>query len=106
VFGHVYSGAIGLVNTPFHHGLDAAAGPQALCVSCNACATVCPVAIPLPRQILDVRARIVAERGLPPAKRAVLELFHHPRLFDLAARAASAVPQSLIDRVPVPDRWA
>ncbi|MBV9896560.1 MAG: lactate utilization protein, partial [Chloroflexi bacterium] len=88
VFGHVYSGAIGLVNTPFHHGAEAAAGPQALCVSCNACATVCPVEIPLPRQILDVRARLVASRGLPPAKRAVLELFQHPRLFDLAARAA------------------
>jgi len=26
VFGHIYSGAIGLVNTPYHHGLAAAAG--------------------------------------------------------------------------------
>jgi L-lactate dehydrogenase complex protein LldF len=106
VFGYVYSGAIGLVNTPFHHGADAAAGPQALCVSCNACATVCPVAIPLPRQILDVRARLVAERGLPPAKRAVLELFQHPRLFDLAARAAAAVPRPFVTRLPLPERWA
>src|SRR5579859_1051303 len=106
VFGYVYSGAIGLANTPFHHGADAAAGPQALCVSCNACATVCPVGIPLPRQILDVRARIVAERGLPPAKRAVLELFQHPRLFDLAARGAAAVPSSLVATLPVPKRWA
>src|SRR5215471_2012085 len=65
VFGYVYSGAIGLVNTPFYYGVDVAAGPQALCVSCNACATVCPVQIPLPRQILDVRAGVVAERGLP-----------------------------------------
>src|SRR5437764_12224357 len=70
VFGYVYTGAIGLVNTPFHHGLAAAAGPQSLCVQCNACATVCPVEIPLPRQILDVRARVVRSRGLPWYKRA------------------------------------
>jgi len=36
VFGYVYSGAIGLVNTAFHHGVEADAGPQSLCVSCNA----------------------------------------------------------------------
>jgi iron-sulfur cluster protein len=68
-FGHVYTGAIGLVNTPFHHGIEAAAGPQSLCVSCGACATVCPADIPLPAQILEVR-RAVAERlGLPwPAR--------------------------------------
>ena len=53
-FGHIYTGPIGLVATPFHHGLDAAAGPQSLCLSCGACATVCPVAIPLPRQIIAV----------------------------------------------------
>src|SRR5579864_5809621 len=106
VFGYVYSGAIGLVNTPFHHGADAAADPQALCVSCNACATVCPVGIPLPRQILDVRARIVAERGLPVAKRAVLELFQHPRLFDVAARAGAIAQRPLLGNLPVPRRWA
>src|SRR5207253_679540 len=72
VFGYVYSGAIGLVNTPFHHGLEAASGPQSLCVSCNACQTVCPVEIPLPRQILDVRAMVVAEKGLPPPKRLMI----------------------------------
>src|SRR4029078_12613411 len=69
VFGYVYSGAIGLVNTPFHHGLAADAGPQSLCVQCNACATVCPVQIPLPGQILDVRARVVERYGLPLHKR-------------------------------------
>ena len=63
VFGYIYSGAIGLVNTPFHHGLEAAAGPQSLCVSCNACATVCPVGIPLPQQILAVRAEVAEEYG-------------------------------------------
>ncbi|MBV8717238.1 MAG: (Fe-S)-binding protein [Chloroflexi bacterium] len=64
----------------------------------------------MPRQILDVRARLVASRGLPPAKRAVLELFQHPRLFDLAARAAVIAQRPMLNaerrlKVPVPSRW-
>lgn len=89
VFGHIYSGAIGLVNTPFHHGLDADAGPQSLCVSCNACATVCPVGIPLPQQILAVRARVVEEKGMPAPVRAAMEVWARPRVADLAMRAAA-----------------
>ena len=68
VFGHIYSGAIGLVVSGFHHGLDSIAKPQSLCLSCNACEVVCPVGIPLPRQILDVRKMVVDEYGLPPVK--------------------------------------
>src|SRR5207302_13133 len=74
----------------------AAAGPQGLCVSCNACAMVCPSEIPLPRQILDVRARVVAARGLPPAKRLGLALFHYPRLFDVAARLGAVTQRPLV----------
>ena len=75
VFGYVYAGAIGLVNTPFHSGLEHDAGPQSLCVSCNACQTVCPVDIPLPRQILDVRAWVARDSGLPLVERAALALW-------------------------------
>jgi len=89
VFGHIYTGAIGLVVTPFHHGLDAAAGPQSLCVSCNACETVCPVGIPLPRQILDVRKMVVAAKGLPVAKRVGLSVYARPRTTDLLMRIGS-----------------
>ncbi len=88
-FGYIYSGAIGLVNTPFHHGIEAGAGPQSLCVSCNACETVCPVEIPLPSLILDVRSRVVEAKGLNPIKKVVFGLMSHPRLFDLFARVAS-----------------
>ncbi|MBA2755118.1 MAG: LUD domain-containing protein [Chloroflexia bacterium] len=98
VFGHIYTGAIGLVVTPFHHGLDAAAGPQSLCLSCNACETVCPVGIPLPRQILDVRRMVVEAKGLPVAKRAGLALFARPRAFDLATRAGRLAGRPLTRR--------
>ncbi len=108
VFGYVYTGAIGLVTTPFHHGIENGAGPQSLCVSCNACATVCPVEIPLPRQILDVRRKVVEAQGLPWYKEAALEVWSHPSLFDLASRAVARAQQPLVrdglmKRLPLPD---
>lgn len=111
VFGHIYSGAIGLVNTPFHHGLDAAAGPQSLCVSCNACQTVCPVDIPLPRQILAVRRRVAEQRGLPPLQRLLLRAWAHPRLFRILATTGAVLGAPLRRgdgtlRLPLPRRHA
>ena len=95
VFGHIYSGAIGLVNTAFHHGLDAAAGPQGLCVSCNACATVCPVGIPLPQQILQVRSMVVEKKGAPAPMKIGMELLGEPqagRGCNAAAAGHSSTP--------------
>lgn len=89
VFGYIYSGAIGLVVTPFHHGIEAGAGPQGLCVSCNACETVCPVEIPLPSLILDVRSRVVEKKGLHWIKKLVFGAMARPRLFNIAARLIS-----------------
>jgi iron-sulfur cluster protein len=111
VFGYVYSGPIGLVNTAAHHGLENAAGPQSLCVSCNACATICPVDIPLPQQILRVRAQVVEANGLPLAKRVAFAVWSRPRVFDTVMRAASVLQRPLrrgpFLRVPLPPalRW-
>jgi iron-sulfur cluster protein len=110
-FGFVYSGAIGLVNTPFHHGLEAAAGPQSLCVSCNACATVCPVAIPLPRLILEVRRRVAAEAGLSRRTRLALAVWARPRIFRALLGLARWLQAPFVRgtqlRVPLPAafRW-
>jgi len=88
-FGYIYSGAIGLVITPFLHGIEAGAGPQSLCVSCNACETVCPVEIPLPALILDVRHRTMEAKGLHWIKKLVFGAMAHPRLFGLCTRLVS-----------------
>ncbi len=108
VFGYVYSGAIGLVNTPYHHGLDADAGPQSLCVSCNACATVCPVGIPLPQLILDVRSRVVEAHGLPWYKRAAFAVWRDYERFDALARALAHAPSALTSRAhrALPSAWS
>ncbi len=95
-FGYIYTGAIGLVVTGFHHGLEAAAGPQSLCLSCNACETVCPAGIPLPRQILDVRSMVVREFGIKEPKRTILALYARPKSSDLALKVARRLQRPVV----------
>ena len=95
-FGYIYTGAIGLVVTGFHHGLEAAAGPQSLCLSCNACETVCPAGIPLPRQILDVRSLVVEEFGIKEPKRTILALYARPKTSELALKIARRLQRPVV----------
>ena len=83
--GHIYNGPIGLVLTPFHHGLEDADLANTLCVQCNACQEVCPVDIPLPRLILEHRRK--GRKSL--RKRAVLGMWKRPGLADALMRAAA-----------------
>lgn len=98
VFGHVYNGPIGLVVTKFHHGMEHAADPQSLCVSCNACETICPAGIPLARQILDLRRDKVSKQGLPWTKRNVIETLSRPDRFDRVTRLAGALATPFVDQ--------
>jgi L-lactate dehydrogenase complex protein LldF len=104
-FGHIYTGPIGLVVTPFHDGVAAADLPNTLCTQCNACQEICPVDIPLPRQILEHRR--AGRRSL--RKRALLGVWERPELADRLLRAAAPlsglVPGSpRLARVPYRDR--
>src|ERR1700736_1759503 len=85
VFGHIYTGPIGLVLTPFHHGLDEADLPNALCTQCNACQEIRPVGLPLPRQILEHRRK--GRKSL--RKKAVLGVWKRPELADRLLRAGA-----------------
>lgn len=96
VFGHVYTGAIGLVVTPFLHSLEDIAGPQSLCLSCNACEIVCPVDIPLPRQILDVRDMVVKQKGMKRAKRVIMKGYSQPRLANILLKIGSKLQKPLV----------
>ena len=83
--GHIYNGPIGLVLTPFHHGLEDADLANTLCAQCNACQEICPVDIPLPRLILEHRRN--GRKSL--RKRAVLAMWERPQLADTLMRAAA-----------------
>ncbi len=96
--GSVYTGPIGLVLTPFHHGLDDSDLANTLCAQCNACEEICPVGIPLPRQILEHRKS--GRRSV--RKRALLGIWERPQLAGRLMRAAAP----LIAMVPGAPRLA
>lgn len=98
VFGHVYTGAIGLVVTPFLHSLDDIAGPQSLCLSCNACEAVCPVGIPLPRQILDVRKMVVKKKGMKTAKQVILSAYAQPNIRNLILKVGRRAQKPFVGK--------
>src|SRR3981081_432719 len=104
-FGHIYNGPIGLVLTPFHHGLAKSDLPNTQRTHCNACQEICPVDIPLPRQILEHRKK--GRKSL--RKKAVLGLWKRPELADRVLRAGAPfsglVPGApRLARVPYRDR--
>lgn len=106
LFGHIYTGPIGLPLTAIHHGMENVADPQSLCVSCNACATVCPAEIPIPQLILNVRSRVTEQFGLQRVKEEAFERWTDPadgdRWVRRASRAARAVSteDGFIEKIP------
>jgi len=74
-YGWVYPGPIGSVVTPHLVGIEHAKDlPQASSL-CGRCAEVCPVKIPLPDMLLDLRARNVDAGGVPSSERMSMKLF-------------------------------
>jgi L-lactate dehydrogenase complex protein LldF len=106
-FGHIYTGPIGLVVTPFHHGLNEVDLANTLCTQCNACQEICPVDIPLPRQILEHRKK--GRKSL--RKKAVLGVWKRPQLANRVLRAGAPFSGLIpgtpsLARVPYRDRVA
>ena len=96
VFGHIYTGVIGTVITPFHHGWDAAAVPQEACLLCRACFDACPVEIDLPRMVVAMRARIAEQEEDKKETRGIRRFFlntvlPNPTLFHLTVRLGAVL---------------
>jgi L-lactate dehydrogenase complex protein LldF len=109
-FGYVYAGPIGLVVTPFHHGLEHIAEAQSLCAGCSACATVCPVGIPLPDLINEVRVRANAQKSGGLKRRAVRAWQDGAGAARLAGRLLAGVAgrKGFLPNLPIPrlgTRW-
>ena len=74
-YGWVYPGPIGSVITPHYVGIERSSDlPQASSL-CGRCAEVCPVKIPLPDMLLDLRARNVDAGGVRATERWSMRLF-------------------------------
>ncbi len=56
-FSHVYMGGIGVAWTAITEGVDRAYRVSRLCTGCGRCEEVCPVEIPIPRLVEEVRSR-------------------------------------------------
>jgi L-lactate dehydrogenase complex protein LldF len=94
-YGWVYSGPIGAVLTPQLRATPSAAELPFASSLCGACGDVCPVKIPLPDFLLELRARMTARPRLYPRadrKRRVVRVWAavmaSPRRYRLASTLA------------------
>ena len=88
------SGPIGLVFKAWRDGLEASAADQAACLMCGDCGAVCPVAIPIPDLILELRRRTAPARVRPNAAPDPLGALR--RLSARAHRKGVAEPQATL----------
>ncbi len=102
-YGTTTAGPIGSVVEPVRDPEQHASLPFA-CSLCGSCADVCPVKIPLPRELLAWRSELVARGHVSRRKRLALALarrvLERPRLYAalgrLARRIGRRLPRSLL----------
>lgn len=97
-YGWVYPGPMGAVLTPLMIGLEEAGNLPNACTLNGRCQEVCPMSIPLPRMLRELRMREFERRLTPPRTRWALAawvyLARRPRLY----RALTGVAVRLLGR--------
>ncbi len=97
VFGHIYTGAIGLIMTALFHGMENAKDILKLCIGCKSCSTNCPSGIDLQQIIFDLKSSSVEKYGLNPIKKFVFStLLTNPNLFSSSIKVGRFVQKSLL----------
>ena len=95
-YGHVYVGAVGLINTLVYHGKDKARAIVQNCLNCGACRKVCAAGIDLPLLIKKALGRVHELDGQKPAKNRLLSAVLKDRArFHALLRAARKVQAPL-----------
>ncbi len=109
-YGWVYSGPIGAILDPGLLGLEAAAELPFASTLCGACADVCPVRIPIPRLLLEWRARAVDAGLRPPGEKRMIAAYAaaatRPAWFRAAGTALRLLPGPLRAALPVLRDWS
>lgn len=89
VFGDVYTGGIGTILTAWTGALERSKEIQGLCIQCGNCVGVCPGTIDIPELIVELRRRMVKEKGQPLVQKAIFQVVNNRRLFHSVLRSAS-----------------
>jgi L-lactate dehydrogenase complex protein LldF len=114
-YGWVYPGPMGSILTPTFVGLENAPDLPNASTLCGACSAVCPVKIPLPDLLRQLREKQMA-RGLKPwRERIALQLWswlaRHPAAYALATKIAVRAlkygggADGLLHRLPGASGW-
>jgi L-lactate dehydrogenase complex protein LldF len=102
----VYPGPIGAILTPQLRGLRNGTSLPYASSLCGACYEVCPVKIDIPRILVHLRGRVVAERGQNRSEQLAMKLaawtFAHPSRYRRAQRVARL---RLIGQMPGLHGW-
>ncbi|GFE62716.1 L-lactate dehydrogenase (quinone) large subunit LdhH [Geobacter sp. AOG2] len=89
VFGSIYTGGIGTILTAWFEELQNSEDIQGLCIQCGNCKEVCPGKLDIPEMIMEIRRRLVIEKGQPLAQKAIFGIVNNRSLFHGMLRAAS-----------------
>ncbi|GFO57120.1 (Fe-S)-binding protein [Geomonas sp. Red276] len=89
VFGAVYTGGIGTILTAWFDELQKSEEIQGLCIQCGNCKEVCPGKLDIPEMIMEIRRRLVVEKGQPLVQKAIYAVVNNRKIFHGMLRAAS-----------------
>ena len=114
-YGWVYPGPIGAVLTPNFVGLKNALDLPQAATLCNACGVVCPVKIPLPDLMRQLREKQIEQNLRPFGERLSIKIWRYvalrPGLYAFATKLATRFgkllggSQGVIHRLPRLDGW-
>jgi L-lactate dehydrogenase complex protein LldF len=113
-YGSTYPGPMGIILTVLLEGMEHAHNLLDASTLCGACADVCPVRVPIPHLLRELRKLRVKEGLTPPLERMAMAGFgmavRSPTLFGLGDRMLKAVwpvasflgGKGVLDRMPKP----
>ncbi len=114
-YGWVYPGPIGAVLTPNFVGLENALDLPQAATLCNACGVVCPVKIPLPDLMRQLREKQIEQNLRPFGERLSIKIWRYvalrPGLYAFATKLATRFgkllggSEGVIHRLPRLDGW-
>lgn len=97
VFGDIYLGAIGLINTAMLHSETKAREILKLCIGCKACTSNCPAGIDLQQIISELNVYMGEKYGIPTVKKIIYSgVIKNPAIFRTAMKIGSFAQKPLL----------